>query len=144
MVLLLPIDGAVREAEVVRDRARNDARVPPVFRAHFETGHRAVDSRELLCGAKIDVHVRVVVFVHPRLEDTRHLVAVNARNVRTGRRVLLNTRYGNEIDRVARPHVEARRKQLPDHHTTVGSVLRIEGELPANRMLTNTRYLRIA
>src|SRR6185312_5277775 len=107
MVLLLPIDGAIGEAKVVRYRARNDTRVPPVFRTHFEPGYRAVDSGELLRGAKIDVHVRVVVFVHAGLENARHLVAVNARNVRTGRRVLLNTRNGNEIDRVARPHVEA-------------------------------------
>src|SRR5665213_1730120 len=109
MILLLPIDSAVWKAKMICDRRCDDSSIPPVRGAHLDPGDGAVDAGKLLRRVQADVHIGVVVFVHPGLENAGHFVLIDSRYVATGCRVLLNTSNGDEIDLVTRPDVKARR-----------------------------------
>ena len=70
-------------------RFRDRGRVVAARGLHLEARHRAVEPRELLRRRKVQVHVLIVVLVHPRLEHAGDLDLEQSRHREAGDRIHL-------------------------------------------------------
>src|SRR6185437_15922989 len=117
--------GAERTLQSLANRS---GLVPP-GRARLDPLDGRPEPGEFLRGLERDVHVRIVVLVHVRLEFAGDLELVHARHDAPHGRIVLRSGGRDDSELVAGLHVQPRRETFTEHGAMLGAVAAGKSEI---------------
>src|SRR3954469_5737311 len=139
MILLLPIDGAIRPSQRANESGRNSSCLPAIRCLDFDSSDTTAESGKTLCLVERDEDVRVVVFVHARLDDARDLEPLDVRYHGARDGIHLRTARRKQRDAVSNDSVEPGCEQIAKHRTAPLTIRACKAKVAVSRMRSDSR-----
>src|SRR5438270_12007148 len=114
MVLLLPIDSAIRPSKRSDQAGGNGSRLPTIRCLDLDARDTAAESGKTLRLVEGNEDVSIVVFVHPCLDDPGNFKSLDVRDHRPRHGIHLRTAGRKKRDAVSHDPVESRREQVAE------------------------------